>query len=59
MDRSYRCVSDSQMELVSKEKVCRNIDDCGSDASGNCADEVNGYTCDCDEEYELTLLVNS
>ena len=35
---SYRCdcVSDFQMELVSKEKVCGNIDDCGLDACRNC-----------------------
>ena len=48
------------MDLVSKEKVCGNIADCGPDAcrNGNCAEEVNGYTCDCDEDYELMLLEN-
>ena len=41
-------------------KVCGNIDDCGLGAwrNENCVDEVNGYTCDCDEDYELMLLVN-
>ena len=36
------------------------MDDCGPEASrnGNCVDEVNGYTCDCDEDHELILLVN-
>ena len=40
--------------------MCGIIDDCGPDAcrNGNCADEVNGYTCDCDEDHELMLLVN-
>ena len=40
--------------------MCGNIDDCGPRACGNenCFDEVNGYTCDCDEDYELMLLVN-
>ena len=28
---------------------------CGNE---NCVDEVNGYTCDCDEDCELVLLVN-
>ena len=34
--------------------------DCGPDAcgNGNCVDKVNGYTCDCDEDYELMLHVN-
>ena len=26
--------------------------------TGNCVDEVNGYTCDCDEDNKLMLLVN-
>ena len=40
--------------------MCGNIDDCGPEAcrNGNCVDEVNGYTCDCDEDHELMLLVN-
>ena len=40
------CVSDFQMEVVSRKS------ECGPDAcrNGNCADEVNGYTCDCDED---------
>ena len=54
------CISDFQMEVVSNEKVCGNIDDCGPDAcrNENFVDEVNDYTCDCDEDYELMLLVN-
>ena len=40
--------------------MCGIIDGCGPDAcrDGNCADEVTCYTCDCDEDYELMLLVN-
>ena len=31
------------------------MDDCGLNAcgNGNCVDKVNGYMCDCDEDYEL------
>ena len=41
-------------------EVCENIHDCGTDAcrNANCVDEVNGYTCDCDENFELVLQVN-
>ena len=48
------------MEVVSKEKVCGNIDDCGPGTcrNENCVDEVKGYTCDCDEDSELMLQVN-
>ena len=35
--------------------MCGNIDACRNE---NCVDEVNGYTCDCDEDYELMLLLN-
>ena len=40
--------------------MCGNIDDCGLDAcrTCRCVDEVNGYTCDHDEDFELILLVN-
>ena len=40
--------------------MCGNIDDCGLDACRheNRVDEVNGYTCDCDEVRELVLQVN-
>ena len=60
MDYSCDSISDLQMGAVSKEKVCGIIDDCGPDAcrSGNCVDKVNGYMCDCDEDYELMLQVN-
>ena len=39
--------------------MCGIIDACGPDAcrNENCVDEVNGYTCDCDEDCELMLLV--
>ena len=48
------------MQVVSNEKVCEIIDDCGLNAcrTGNCVDKVNGYTCDCDEDRELMLQVN-
>ena len=48
------------MEVVSNEKVCENIDDCGLNAcrTGDCVNKVNGYTCDCDEDHELMLQVN-
>ena len=40
--------------------MCGMIDDCGPDAcrNENCVDEVNGYTCDCDEDHELMLQVD-
>ena len=40
--------------------MCGNVDDCGLGASRNenCVDEVNGYTCDCDEDFELMLQVS-
>ena len=57
----YSCdyISDFQMEVVSKEKVCEIIDDCGLNAcrTGDCVNKVNGYTCDCDDDHEL-LQVN-
>ena len=45
---------------VSEEQVCGNIDDCGPDAcrTESCADEAKDYTCDCDEDCELMLLVH-
>ena len=60
MDYGCDSMSDFQMEVVSKEKVCGIIDDCGLDAcrNGNSVDEVNGYTCDCDEDFELMFQVN-
>ena len=35
------------------------IDACGPNVcrNGNCVDEGNDYTCDCDEDYELILQV--
>ena len=59
MDYSCESISDFQMEVVSKEKVCEIIDDCEFIAcrTGDCVDKVNGYTCDCDEDHELTLQV--
>ena len=56
MDHSCDSISDFQMEVVSKEKVCEIIDDCGlvnACRTGDCVDKVNGYTCDCDEHHEL------
>ena len=49
-----------QMEVVSGEKVCGNIDDSGPNAcgDGNCVDKVNGYTCNCDAGHELMLQEN-
>ena len=40
--------------------MCGDTDDCEPDVcrNENCVDEVNGYTCYCDEDYELMLLVN-
>ena len=37
-----------------------NMDDNGLDAcrNENCVEDVNGHKCDCDEDYELVLLVN-
>ena len=36
------------------------IDDCGLNpcGTGDCINNVNGYTCDCDEDHELMLQVN-
>ena len=50
IDDSCDCTSAFQMEVVSKEKCARSlIDGC---------EQVNGYTCDCDEDLELMLQVN-
>ena len=40
--------------------MCKGTLRTGPDArrNENCVDEVNGYTCDCDEEHELVLQVN-
>ena len=40
--------------------MCGIIDECGLNAcrNGICVDKVNGYTCDCDEDFELMLQVN-
>ena len=60
-DYSCDSISDFQMEVVSKEKVCEIIDDCGlinACRTGDCVDKVNGYTCDCDEDHELMLQIN-
>ena len=48
------------MEVVSKEKVCDIIEDCGLDAcrTSDGVDKVNGYTCDCDGDRELMLQVS-
>ena len=58
----YSCdsISDFQMEVVRKEKVCEIIDDCGFNAcrTGDCVDKVNGCMCDCDEDHKLMLQVN-
>ena len=48
------------MEIMSNEKVCEIIGDCGLNAcrTGDCVDKVNVYTCDCDADHELMLQVN-
>ena len=40
--------------------MCGNMGDGGPDACGHehCVHEENGGTCECDEAYELVLLVN-
>ena len=57
MDYSCDCISGFQMEVMSGEKVCGNIDDCEPNTSedGNYVDKVNGYTCDCAAGHELML----
>ena len=50
-----------QMDAVSKERCAETFDDCGPGACGNenCVDEVNRYTCDCNEDNPgWMLLVN-
>ena len=60
MDYSCDCISRVQMEVVSGEKVCGNIDDCEPNpcGDGNCVDKVNDYTCNCDADHQLMLRKN-
>ena len=53
-----RLISDFQMEVVSKEKLCGIIDDWGLNAcrNGNCVDKVNVYTCDCDRRLSVDVV---
>ena len=47
-------------KVVTGEKVSKNIDDCKPNAcgDGNCVDNVNGYTCNCNAGHELMLQEN-